>query len=310
MNNPVVSVVVPMYNEEEVIGVTYERLTEVMEGTGLPYELIFVNDGSRDKTLPKALEICSRDGRVKLIDFARNFGHQLAITAGMDHSSGDAVVVIDADLQDPPEVIPEMIAKWQEGYEVVYGKRLKREGDSAFKKATAKVFYRFLNSVTDVDIPVDTGDFRLIDRKVCNALLDVPEHNRYIRGIVSWLGYKSCPVEFERHKRYAGTTKYPLKKMLRFASDAIMSFSYKPLKLATFFGCLTMAAAIIVLIFYAIFGALNPVSSLMIALLFASGLVLLCLGIVGEYIARICDEVRDRPLYLVRGTVNFPEEEE
>ncbi len=310
MAKPTLSVVVPVYNEEEVINESYRRLTEVLEQTGETYELIFVNDGSRDKTLPLALEICEKDKRVKVIDFARNFGHQLAITAGMDASSGKAVVVIDADLQDPPEVIPEMVEKWREGYEIVYGKRIKREGETAFKKFTAKVFYRFLDRMTDVDIPVDTGDFRLIDRKVCEALKLVPEHNRYVRGIVSWLGYKSCPVEFERKKRFAGTTKYPLKKMIRFASDAIMSFSYKPLKLATLLGCGVSLLSLILLIFYAAFGQLNPVTSLIILGIFIAGLLFLCLGIVGEYIARMCDEVRNRPLYLIRKMHNFDKEED
>lgn len=309
MSKPMLSVVVPVYNEEEVINESYRRLTEVLEKTGETYELIFVNDGSRDRTLELALEICANDKRVKLIDFARNFGHQLAITAGMDASSGDAVVVIDADLQDPPEVIPLMLEKWREGYEIVYGKRLKRQGESAFKKLTAKVFYRTLDKLTDVDIPVDTGDFRLIDRKVCDALKKVPEHNRYVRGIVSWLGYKSCPVEFERQKRFAGTTKYPLKKMIRFASDAIMSFSYKPLKLATLFGSLALLTSVVVLILYAIFGLLNPVTSLLIAAIFFAGLLFICLGIVGSYIARMCDEVRNRPLYLIRNKHNFEDEE-
>lgn len=309
MSKPTLSVVVPVYNEEEVINESYRRLTEVLEKTGETYELIFVNDGSRDRTLELALEICANDKRVKLIDFARNFGHQLAITAGMDASSGDAVVVIDADLQDPPEVIPLMLEKWREGYEIVYGKRLKRQGESAFKKLTAKVFYRTLDKLTDVDIPVDTGDFRLIDRKVCDALKKVPEHNRYVRGIVSWLGYKSCPVEFERQKRFAGTTKYPLKKMIRFASDAIMSFSYKPLKLATLFGSLALLTSVVVLILYAIFGLLNPVTSLLIAAIFFAGLLFICLGIVGSYIARMCDEVRNRPLYLIRNKHNFEDEE-
>lgn len=309
MSKPMLSVVVPVYNEEEVINESYRRLTEVLEKTGETYELIFVNDGSRDRTLELALEICANDKRVKLIDFARNFGHQLAITAGMDASSGNAVVVIDADLQDPPEVIPLMLEKWREGYEIVYGKRLKRQGESAFKKLTAKVFYRTLDKLTDVDIPVDTGDFRLIDRKVCDALKKVPEHNRYVRGIVSWLGYKSCPVEFERQKRFAGTTKYPLKKMIRFASDAIMSFSYKPLKLATLFGSLALLTSVVVLILYAIFGLLNPVTSLLIAAIFFAGLLFICLGIVGSYIARMCDEVRNRPLYLIRNKHNFEDEE-
>lgn len=305
MSKPTLSVVVPVYNEEEVINESYKRLTKVLEGIGETYELIFVNDGSRDKTLKLALDICANDKRVKLIDFARNFGHQLAITAGMDASTGKAIVVIDADLQDPPEVIPRMVKKWREGYEIVYGKRLKREGESAFKKFTAKVFYRFLDKMTDVDIPVDTGDFRLIDRKVCEALKLVPEHNRYVRGIVSWLGYKSCPVEFERQKRFAGTTKYPLKKMIRFASDAIMSFSYKPLKLATLLGGITVVVSLFLLLFYGIFGQLNPVTSLMILGIFIAGLLFICLGIAGEYIARICDEVRNRPLYLIRRMYNF-----
>ncbi|MBQ7445705.1 MAG: glycosyltransferase [Clostridia bacterium] len=305
MSKPTLSVVVPVYNEEEVINESYKRLTKVLEGIGETYELIFVNDGSRDKTLKLALDICANDKRVKLIDFARNFGHQLAITAGMDASTGKAIVVIDADLQDPPEVIPRMVKKWREGYEIVYGKRLKREGESAFKKFTAKVFYRFLDKMTDVDIPVDTGDFRLIDRKVCEALKLVPEHNRYVRGIVSWLGYKSCPVEFERQKRFAGTTKYPLKKMIRFATDAIMSFSYKPLKLATLLGGITVVVSLFLLLFYGIFGQLNPVTSLMILGIFIAGLLFICLGIAGEYIARICDEVRNRPLYLIRRMYNF-----
>ncbi len=309
MSKPTLSVVVPVYNEEEVINESYRRLTEVLEQTGETYEIIFVNDGSRDKTLALGLEICRNDKRVKMIDFARNFGHQLAITAGMDASSGDAVVVIDADLQDPPEVIPLMIEKWREGYEIVYGKRLKREGESAFKKFTAKMFYRTLNKMTDVAIPVDTGDFRLIDRKVCDALKKVPEHNRYVRGIVSWLGYKSCPVEFQRHKRFAGTTKYPLKKMIRFASDAIMSFSYKPLKLANLFGGLSIFASIVLLVFYAIFKLLNPLTSLLIAGLFVAGLLFVCLGVIGSYIARMCDEVRNRPLYLIRNKHNFDDED-
>jgi len=213
----IVSVVVPMYNEEEVIMETYKRLKSVMDGTGETYELIFVNDGSRDKTRDLASAICYKDKNVKLIDFARNFGHQVAISAGMDNSCGDAVVVIDADLQDPPEVIPQMMAKWREGYDVVYGKRLKREGDSFFKKFTAKVFYRTLNKMTDTEIPVDTGDFRLIDRKVCDALKNsISEKNRYVRGIISWLGFRQTAVSFERQERFAGETKYPFKKMVKF----------------------------------------------------------------------------------------------
>ncbi len=307
----VCSVVVPVYNEEEVINVTYKRLTEVMQSTGESYEIIFVNDGSRDKTAMMAREICKNDSNVKLIDFSRNFGHQTAITAGMDYSCGDAVVVIDADLQDPPEVILEMLKKWREGYEIVYGQRIKREGETWFKKFTAKVFYRFLNKMTDVDIPVDTGDFRLIDRKVCDAMKTITERNRYVRGIVSWLGFKSAPVEFERQKRFAGTTKYPLKKMIKFASDAIMSFSYKPLKLATFMGSFVSIVSFIgllVMIVLKLCGIGEYVdgwTSLAVISLFLNGIVLMILGIMGEYIGRIYDEAKDRPLYVIRDAVNF-----
>lgn len=310
----VCSVVVPVYNEEEVILESYRRLSEVMRGTGEPYEIIFVNDGSRDKTALLARGLCEKDPCVKLIDFSRNFGHQTAITAGMDYACGDAVVVIDADLQDPPEVIPEMLAKWREGYEIVYGKRVKREGETVFKKLTAKVFYRFLRAMTDVDIPVDTGDFRLIDRKVCDAMKKMPERNRYVRGIVSWLGFRSAPVDFERKKRFAGTTKYPLKKMIRFASDAIMSFSYKPLKLATLLGGLVSLLSFVSLIVMIILKLcdigdfVDGWTSLAVISLFLNGIVLIILGIMGEYIGRIYDEAKGRPLYIVRDTVNITEE--
>jgi dolichol-phosphate mannosyltransferase len=310
----VCSVIVPVFNEEEVINETYKRLTEVMQSTGESYEIIFVNDGSRDKTALMAREICMKDANVKLIDFSRNFGHQTAITAGMDHACGDAVVVIDADLQDPPEVILEMLKKWREGYEIVYGQRIKREGETVFKKLTAKIFYRFLRSMTEVDIPVDTGDFRLIDRKVCDAMKTISERNRYVRGIVSWLGFKSAPVEFERKKRFAGTTKYPLKKMIKFASDAIMSFSYKPLKIATFFGVFVSVVSFVALIAMIILKLcgigeyVDGWTSLAVISLFLNGIVLMILGIIGEYIGRIYDEAKDRPLYVIREVVNFTEE--
>ena len=311
----VFSVVVPLYNEEEVINESYKRLKAVMDGLNEPYELVFVNDGSRDKTALLAKEICANDSNVKLINFARNFGHQTAITAGMDFATGDAVVVIDADLQDPPEVIPEMIKKWREGYDVVYGQRVKRKGETWFKKLTAKIFYRTLRRLTEVDIPVDTGDFRLIDRKVCNALKKVGERNRYIRGIISWLGFKSAPVEFVREKRFAGETKYPLKKMIKFASDAIMSFSYKPLKIATFFGLFVSVASFIYLIVTIILklcGAISTVdgwTSIIVITLFLNGIILLVLGIIGEYIGRIYDEAKGRPLYVVGDVVNIDEED-
>ncbi len=307
----VCSVVVPLYNEQDVIGETYKRLTAVMEGLGIPYEIIFVNDGSRDDTEQLARAICAADGRVKLIDFARNFGHQTAITAGMDAACGQSVVVIDADLQDPPEVIPEMLEKWYQGYDVIYGKRISREGETFFKKFTAKVFYRGLNKMTDVDMPVDTGDFRLIDRKVRNALLEVREHNRYVRGIVSWLGFRTCPVEFERKKRFAGTTKYPLKKMLRLAKDALLSFSFKPLRLVTgtgvFLSCASLIYLIVALIL-GIAGILGMTGIIFTALctgLFFVGLLMIFMGIQNEYLARMFDETRGRPLYVIRDRVNF-----
>lgn len=230
------SVIVPMFNEEEVIQHTYERLKKVMDECGDSYELVFVNDGSRDRTAEIMRAISSRDEHVKLIDFSRNFGHQVAITAGMDYAEGQAVVVIDADLQDPPEVILQMIAKWKEGYEVVYAKRLKRHGETFFKKVTAKIFYRLLSSMTSVEIPTDTGDFRLIDRKVCDVLRGLKEKNRYVRGLVSWVGFRQTMVEYVREERFAGETKYPLKKMIRFALDGITSFSHKPLKIASYIG--------------------------------------------------------------------------
>lgn len=314
MTSPVTySVVVPMYNEELVVSETYKRLKKVMDKINEPYEIVFVNDGSRDKTSEIVNEICKKDKNIKLIEFSRNFGHQIAITAGMDYAEGDAIVVIDADLQDPPEVIPEMIKKWKEGYDVVYGKRIKRKGDTFFKKFTAAVFYRLLNKMTDVNIPVDTGDFRLIDRKVCEALKQINERNRYIRGIISWLGFKQIGVEFVRDERFAGETKYPLKKMLKFAFDAITSFSYKPLKLASYVGMLVSCASFIYLIVVFIqklcIGVPVPGWASIVAIsLFFNGIILLMLGIIGEYIGRIYDEAKGRPLYVVKDIVNFDED--
>ena len=304
------SIIVPLYNEEEVISECHRQLCEVMADCGGSYELIYVNDGSRDKTMVLAREIAARDNHVKIISFSRNFGHQTAITAGMDLASGKAVVVIDADLQDPPRVILEMIAKWKEGYEVVYGKRTKRKGESVFKKVSAKVFYRTLNSMTDVDIPVDTGDFRLLDRKVIDALKKLPERNRYVRGLVSWVGFRQAAVEYVREERFAGETKYPLRKMLKFASDALTSFSHKPLKISTYLGILLSAASLIFLLVMLILALVNGsavagwviVSSIS---LFFNGVVLIMLGLIGQYIARIYDEVKARPLYIIGETVGF-----
>lgn len=304
------SIVVPLYNEEQVIHETYKRLKKVMDSTSEPYEIIFINDGSRDRTFEMAKEICSHDSSIKLLSFSRNFGHQLAITAGMDHSTGKAVIVIDADLQDPPEVMLDMIAKWKEGYEVVYGKRTKRKGESLFKKITAKVFYRTLKSMTDVNIPVDTGDFRLIDRKVCDALKAIPEHNRYVRGLVSWLGFRQTGVEFVREERFAGETKYPLKKMLKFASDGITSFSHKPLRAAAYIGA-TISGLSFLYLLVALFGTLfnsmyTPgwLTAISISSFF-NGLILIALGIIGGYIARVYDEAKGRPLYIISEKEGF-----
>jgi glycosyltransferase involved in cell wall biosynthesis len=309
------SVIVPMYNEEEVIEHTYERLKLVMDNTNESYELIFVNDGSKDRTVELVSMFCDFDPNVRLINFSRNFGHQIAISAGMDYAQGDAIVVIDADLQDPPEVIIDMIAKWKEGFEVVYGKRLKRKGETLFKKMTAKLFYRTLRSLTNVDIPVDTGDFRLIDRKVCDVLRGLKEKNRFVRGLVSWIGFNQTMVEYEREERFAGETKYPLKKMIAFALDGITSFSYKPLKIATYIGFTLSISSflyLLVVIFQKLFTGTTIAgwASIVAVNLLFNGIILMLLGIIGEYIGRIYDESKNRPLYIVREAQGFPVKED
>ncbi len=309
------SVVVPVYNEEKVLPEMYRRLHAVMEGLGEPYEIIFVNDGSSDRTFAILNQICEQDRNIRIIDFAKNFGHQTAITAGMDYADGQAVVVIDADLQDPPEVIPQMICLWQEGYDVVYGKRNERKGETLFKKLSASLFYRVMRKMTDVDIPLDTGDFRLIDRKVCNALKSIKERNRYVRGIISWLGFKQIGVAFAREERYAGETKYPLKKMVKFAFDAITSFSFKPLKLSSYLGMLLSFFSflyLMVVLYQKLFTNYTVAgwASSMVISLFFNGIVLMMLGIAGEYIGRIYDETKGRPLYVVRQVRNFAVEKD
>ncbi|GAB1797272.1 MULTISPECIES: glycosyltransferase family 2 protein [Priestia] len=299
------SIVVPVYNEEEVIHETYRRLTEVMHSTKEAYELLFVNDGSRDRTAEIIKEYSEQDPAVVLLDFARNFGHQIAITAGMDYARGEAVVVIDADLQDPPELILEMIEKWKQGFDVVYAKRTKRKGETYFKKQTAAMFYRFLRAMTDIDIPLDTGDFRLLDRKVCNQMNSIQEKNRFVRGLVSWVGFKQIAVEYERDERLAGESKYPLKKMLKLSMDGITSFSYKPLKLASYAGVTLSGIGFIyllVVLYLKLFtdSTITGWSSLIVIQLFFSGIILIILGMIGEYIGRIYDETKNRPLYIVR----------
>lgn len=299
------SLVVPLYNEEAVIEETNRRLTAVMNSLNENYEIIYINDGSRDRTGLLAREFCAADPRIKLITFSRNFGHQTAITAGMDHAGGEAVIIIDADLQDPPEIIPQMIERWQEGYEVVYGRRTARSGETWFKRFTAKRYYRFLQRMTDVEIPVDVGDFRLIDARVRDALMTMPEHNRYVRGLISWLGFRQTFVDYVRAPRFAGETKYPLKKMLRLAADGIASFSYKPLKMGIGLGVVLSVFSFLFLMFVFISRLFNLIvmepgyASIMCVILFFFGVVLIMLGIIGEYIARIFEEVKGRPLYVI-----------
>jgi polyisoprenyl-phosphate glycosyltransferase len=307
---PRYSVLVPAHNEEAVIGECHRRLKEVMDSTGEPYELVFIDDGSRDRTGELLRGLAAADPNVKVISFSRNFGHQIAISAGMDHASGAAVVVIDADLQDPPEVILGMIAKWKEGYDVVYGRRGERHGETAFKKATAYGFYRLLRSMTEVDIPADVGDFRLIDRKVCDVMARIRERNRFVRGLISWVGFRQTSVSYVREKRFAGETKYPLRKMLRFALDAIFGFSYRPLKLASYAGLLTSLGGFVYLAYvvwlkYFTDRTVQGWTSIIALNLIFNGIVLLILGIMGEYIGRIYDESKARPFYVVRETIGL-----
>lgn len=304
------SVVVPLYNEELVLDETYNRLTTVLEKIDGEYEIILVNDGSRDKTEEMARAIASKDKRVKFISFSRNFGHQNAITAGMDHASGEAIVVIDADLQDPPELIYQMIEKYHEGYDVVYAVRAKRKGETIFKKVTAKAFYRILKKLVDIDIPVDTGDYRLISREVCNVLRRMREKNRFVRGMVSWIGFKQIGIPFVREERFAGETKYTLSKMIKFSLDGIVSFSTKPLKFTVHIG-FTLA---ILSFLYACYLIVNKLlfsnviegwTSMVVIVLFIGGIQMIALGIIGEYIARIYEESKNRPLYITKELVNF-----
>ncbi|MFV0502808.1 MAG: glycosyltransferase family 2 protein [Lachnospirales bacterium] len=304
-----ISIVIPMYYEEEVIEKTYKTLTSEMEKSSYDYELIFVDDGSLDNTFNIVKNKTIEDKKCKCIKLSRNFGHQCATTAGINKSKGDAVVLIDADLQDPPYLIHKMLEKWEEGYDVVYGKRLNRDGESFFKLLSAKFFYKFLNYMSDTYIPENTGDFRLMDRKVVEAFNTMAEQNRFIRGMVSWTGFKQIPLFYHREKRYAGKTKYPLKKMVRFATNGIFSFSTKPLKIMSYIGTFSIITSLVLLIYSFIQGLIGAASSgwasIMVTVTFLGGTNLLAMGILGSYIGRIYDETRNRPIYIIDEEINI-----
>ncbi len=304
------SVVAPCYNEEGNLPELYRRVKEVMDQTDEPWELVLINDGSADRTAEIMHELHVQDDRVHFIDFARNFGHQIAVTAGVDYAQGDAVVMIDSDLQDPPELVLEMIQKWREGYKVVYAVREERKGESWFKLFTAKLFYRLIYRITDVDIPLDTGDFRLMDRKVVDAMKQMKERHRFIRGMTSWVGFNQTGVYYTREERFAGETKYPLRKMVKFASDAITGFSFFPLQLATYLGFIIAAFSglgVIGVVIARLFGnqAFFGQATTLVMVLFLGGVQLISLGIIGEYLGRIYDEVKGRPMYVVNEAVGF-----
>lgn len=308
-----VSVVAPVFNEEKVIGEFYKRATDAMRRlpADCDYELLFVDDGSRDVSLKILGEFQSSDPRVRVVSFSRNFGHQLAITAGIDHAAGDAVVMIDCDLQDPPEVILEMVAKWREGYSVVYGVRRRREGESFFKLFTATMFYRTINKLSSVELPVDSGDFRLMDRKVVDVLKEIREENRYIRGLVTWIGFRQTSVLYNRDARFAGETKFSLKKMLKFAMDGITSFSEKPLVLSAFLGMIITGVSFVLALYIVLSKFLFPGAliqgwaSMIVIVIFLGGVQLLSVGVIGQYIGRIYVEVKNRPLYIVAERYGF-----
>ncbi len=307
--NKLLSLIVPVFNEEEVLPVSYARMSAAMQAlTGYDYEIIYVNDGSRDGTMKQLRAIAKEHKEVRVISFSRNFGHQLAVTAGMDNARGDALIIIDADLQDPPEVIAELVKAWENGADIAYGKRLKREGETVFKKLTAFCYYRLLNAMSAYPIPLDTGDFRLLDKKVADVFLKMREHNRFLRGMSGWMGFDAVPVEYVRHERQAGKTKYTLKKMLRLAFDGILGFSYKPMSLALYAGAalgVTGMLGLIALIIIAATIGCAPWLWAVDGLVLINALTLAAIGVQGAYLNRIYDEVRDRPLYIAAETINL-----
>lgn len=301
---PTYSIIAPVFNEKDCLDTLVQRVGEVMDTTGEAWELVIVDDGSQDGSTDIIRKMAKEDERVRAVIFARNFGHQIAVTAGMDYSRGDAVIIIDADLQDPPEVMLEMIQRWKEGYQVVYGVRAEREGETWFKKTTASLFYRMISRITDVKIPLDTGDFRLMDRSVVKVMNSMREKHRFLRGMSSWVGYRQIGVSYHRAARFAGETKYPLKKMLKLALNAVTSFSYFPLQLATYVGFISAGISIVsipIVIIMRLTGsqAFFGQATTLLAVLFLGGVQLISLGILGEYIGRVYDEVKGRPLYIV-----------
>jgi dolichol-phosphate mannosyltransferase len=304
VSEPIFSVIVPIFNELENLPLLYDRVTSVMDSTGETWELILVDDGSSDGSTDVIRQLAAQDPRVRPVIFARNFGHQIAVTAGMDYSRGQAVTIIDADLQDPPEVILDLIEKWREGYQIVYAVRSEREGESWFKLTTASLFYKLIYKITDVNIPLNTGDFRLIDRKALTVINDMREWNRFLRGMGAWVGFKQIGVEYKRHARHAGQTHYPLKKMMQLALNAVTGFSTYPLKLLNYGGIFLVGLSVLLLILYLILAAFNRVDlsyvlATWLSLIFLSGVLLLGMGILGEYIGRSYDEAKGRPLYIV-----------
>jgi len=306
---PTVSLVLPIYNEEEVIPELHQRLQEFLTKLALPAEVVFVNDGSRDKSMALLRGIAAAEPRYRVVSFARNFGHQRAITAGVDFARGKAVVVMDADLQDPPEVVLEMVAKWREGFDVVYGRRRKRAGETWFKLVTARAFYRLFAAMIPIQVPLDTGDFRLMSRRVILVLRELRETHRFVRGMVAWVGFKQTEVLYDRPGRFAGETKYPLRKMVSFAIDGITSFSVLPLRFATYMGMVMILGSVGVIVWalvakYVLHQVVQGWTGIMIVVAVFASVQLLMIGILGEYIGRIYEEVKRRPLYIVGDTVN------
>ena len=306
---PTYSFVIPIFNEAKTIPELYKRLSQMLSSLDGPVEVILIDDGSRDESASLIQQICEKDSRIKFLQLSRNFGHQVAITAGMDYAQGKAIIIMDADLQDPPQVVHQLIEKWKQGFDVVYAVRKNRKGETWFKKMTAKLYYRLLRKLSKIDIPVDTGDFRLVDRSALDAFLSMREGHRFVRGMFTWVGYKQIGVEFEREERFAGETNYPLRKMLRLAIDGILSFSYVPLRMVLSMG-MWIALVALLAAFYAIYShfqgsTIQGWTSIFILVAFLGGVQLMVLGMLGEYIGRIHEEVKRRPLYLLRNKIGF-----